>query len=153
MEWLVLAWAIGIFATVPVGIVGGLLVALRNTRQPVIAAPLGLAIGVLAVPTLLLGAYVLIGWPAFVGIAIFAMLWHRRVTDIRMLELGLSVAWIAAVTSLSAVPGFDDRLGTHGAALVVVSLSPLAAVLVALESGAVVSDLMLWRRQTLASPQ
>jgi hypothetical protein len=152
MEWLVLAWAIGIFATVPVGIVGGLLVALRHTHHPVIAAPLGLAIGVLAVPTLLLGAYVLIGWPTFVGIGIFGMLWHRRVTDIRMLELGWSVTWIGAATIISVVPGLDDRLGISGATLVVVSLSPLAAVLVALESGAVASDLMLWRWQTLASP-
>lgn len=151
MEGFWLVWSVLLFASVPVAVGGGVLAMLRHHLRPLVAVPAGVAIGMIAAPTFLLGSYIfLLGWIAAAFIWAVAGAWHRYVTDVQFLEIAVVIVfafgWLMAgsVGELFQSGEGARKVAADGAFLT----SPLVATLIVLEFSAASWDWLFPRRRS-----
>jgi hypothetical protein len=141
--WLI--WAIPFIASVPTAMVC-CIVALRHRRMGwLIAIPLGVALGALAAPTVLLGSYIfLIGWFAAAFVWVIAGAWHRYVTDVWTIEVAIValfvLAWFLAGSFSDLIQPGESVTKVLGDAWLLAS--PLVATIIVLEFAAASWDWM-----------
>jgi hypothetical protein len=140
-----LLWAILLFASVPAAMMCGVVALRRHRVRLAVAIPLGVALGALAAPTVLLGSYIFfIGWFAAAFVWVIAGAWHRYVTDVWTIEVAtvalFALAWLLAGSfSDLTQPGESATKVLADAWLLA---SPLVATIIVLEFAAASWDWM-----------